>query len=196
MTYYNDFVNVQAGGATYNGSVVSWVAIGSTSTVNAIDNVGQSMDPVYLADGTLVTTSTTGSGLWSGNLLHAVDQDLRGTIYPNAAVLTGTNANGDSAIPYQLDPVVYPYGTLIGNTDSSGAAWINDNTIVTNQPQPGAGAMYGISQVLFASNSVPEPSTLIMAGTAISVGLAYGRSRRRLDRRRGLRPAANTMQPE
>jgi hypothetical protein len=53
---YNSFVNAQAGGATYNGSVVSWAAIGSTSTVNAIDNVGISSAPVYLADGTLVTT--------------------------------------------------------------------------------------------------------------------------------------------
>jgi hypothetical protein len=35
---YNSFVNAQSGGATYNGSVVSWVAIASTLTVNAIDN--------------------------------------------------------------------------------------------------------------------------------------------------------------
>src|SRR5208337_1543105 len=53
---YNNFVNTQADGATYNGSVVSWVAIASTATVNAIDNVGQApISGVYLADGTLVT---------------------------------------------------------------------------------------------------------------------------------------------
>jgi hypothetical protein len=56
---YNNFVNSQAGGATYNGVVVTWIAIASTSTVNAIDNVGQTATPVYLADGTRVTTSTT-----------------------------------------------------------------------------------------------------------------------------------------
>jgi hypothetical protein len=37
---YNTFVNSQASGATYEGSVVSWKAVGSTATVNARDNVG------------------------------------------------------------------------------------------------------------------------------------------------------------
>ena len=45
---YNSFVNTQAGGATYNSSVVTWFAIASTAGVNAIDNVGQTEDPVYL----------------------------------------------------------------------------------------------------------------------------------------------------
>ncbi len=71
---YNDFVTSQAGGATYNGSAVTFVAIGSTSTVNAIDNVGQSAAPVYLADGTLVTSSTTTTGMWSGSLLNPINE--------------------------------------------------------------------------------------------------------------------------
>ena len=75
---YNTFVTEQAGGATYNGQPITWVAIASTPTVNAIDNVGLTQDPVYLADGTKVTTSTTTSGLWSGTLLHVIDEDLSG----------------------------------------------------------------------------------------------------------------------
>jgi len=70
------FVNAQAGGATYAGSVVNWEAIGSTSSVSAINNVGQTTTPVYLADGTLVTTSTTSTGLWSGSILNPIDEDL------------------------------------------------------------------------------------------------------------------------
>lgn len=73
---YNSFVNAQAGGATYDGSVVTWYAIGSTSSVNAIDNVGRSASPVYLADGTLVTSSTTSTGLWSGSIQNPIDEDL------------------------------------------------------------------------------------------------------------------------
>ena len=84
IAYYNNFVNAQAGGATYNGSVVSWVAIGSTSTVNAIDNVGQTPTPVYLADGTLVTSSTTTSGLWSGTLQNSINEDLSGRRFPTS----------------------------------------------------------------------------------------------------------------
>ena len=73
-TASNHFVTSQAGGATYNGSAVTFVAIGSTSTVNAIDNVGQSAAPVYLADGTLVTSSTTTTGMWSVGLAAQPDQ--------------------------------------------------------------------------------------------------------------------------
>ena len=56
---YDSFVNAQAGGATYSGVVVDWLAIGSTDSVDAIDHVGQATAPVYLSDGTLVTTTTT-----------------------------------------------------------------------------------------------------------------------------------------
>ena len=72
---YNGFVNTQAGGATYNGSVVTWAAIASTPTVNAIDNVGPSLAPVYLSDGTIVATSTTtaSGGLWDGDLIRLIE---------------------------------------------------------------------------------------------------------------------------
>ena len=42
---YDNFVQTQAGGATYNGAVVNWLAIGSTGTVNAIDHIGQANTP-------------------------------------------------------------------------------------------------------------------------------------------------------
>lgn len=50
---YNLFVNTAAGGATYNGSAVTFYAIGSTATVNAYDNIRSTTmnDPVYLAGG-------------------------------------------------------------------------------------------------------------------------------------------------
>src|SRR6185369_15222706 len=42
---YDGFVNAQAGGATYNGAVINWLAIGSTDSVDAIDHVGQATAP-------------------------------------------------------------------------------------------------------------------------------------------------------
>jgi len=99
ISYYNQFVNDQAAGATYNNTVVSWVAIASTASVNAIDNVGQ--DPihgVYLADGTLVTSSTTTSGMWSGSLNNPIDRDLSNNSVGNSAAWTGTNTDGTGYI--------------------------------------------------------------------------------------------------
>src|SRR3954463_16265743 len=60
---YDSFVNAEAGGATYDGVVVNWLAIGSTDSVDAIDHVGQANAPVFLSDGTPVSSSTTTAGL-------------------------------------------------------------------------------------------------------------------------------------
>ena len=169
---YNSFVNAQAGGATYNGSVVSWVAIGSTATVNAIDNIGQTpISGVYLADGTLVTTSTTTSGLWSGSILNPVNEFLTGST-TSGDVWTGTLASGISS----TSPLGAASGfTTAGATSSAGSNWVSGPGFNYTGGLP----MYGISQVLTVASSVPEPSTLLMAGTAIGAGFAFGWSRRR-----------------
>ncbi len=39
ISTYNQFVTTQAGGATYDGVTVSWTAIASTASTNAIDNI-------------------------------------------------------------------------------------------------------------------------------------------------------------
>jgi hypothetical protein len=96
IAFYDTFATNQAGGATYNGSTVTWQAIGSTSTVNAIDHIGQTNDAVYLADGSKVTTSTTTTGLWSGGLLHAINEDQNGTSITPAVIYTGTSSAGFS----------------------------------------------------------------------------------------------------
>ena len=90
---YDSFVNAQAGGATYNGVVVNWLAIGSTDSVDAIDHVGQAIAPVYLSDGTLVTTTTTSTGLWSGAIVHQINLDLAANPV-QTFVWTGTNPTG------------------------------------------------------------------------------------------------------
>jgi hypothetical protein len=174
---YNNFVTSEAQGATYNGSVVSWVAIGSTSSTNAIDNVGQSNTPVYLVDGTLVTTSTTSSGLWSGSLLNPIDEDISGASMKNLAIYTGTTASGVAS----GDPLGNFSNVTEGDSGNTNAKWVDAAAI----PNFLSERMYGISQVLVAT-SVPEPSTLIMAATAIFAGSSISWSRgRRQQRLRG-----------
>ncbi len=175
---YNNFVNAQAGGATYDGRVVTWDAIASTPTVNAIDNVGQAQDPVYLADGTKVTTSTTSSGLWSGTLLHVPDEDLTGKIQ-QVLLWTGTNSDGTGAtdrIGDQLQLGSSIQTAILGDTVSI-AGWVHIEALGTDLSNP----LYGISAELTVpqQSAVPEPASLWLLGTAISAGLAYGWSRRR-----------------
>lgn len=187
---YNTFVTEQAGGATYNGKPIPWVAIASTPTVNAIDNVGRTQDPVYLADGTKVTTSTTTSGLWSGGLLHAIDEDLTGKQSSLRYIWTGTDPTGSatSATPlgtttvvYQITPPIpFPQSSTFGISDptKTDLSWVLAGSFDTNNR---LNSLYGIS---VPQTVVPEPSSLWVVGTLTSAGLASGWSRHRRDQRR------------
>ena len=185
---YDSFANSQAGGATYDGVVVNWLAIASTDSVDAIDHVGQATAPVYLSDGTLVTTSTTPAGLWSRELVHAINLDLAGNpVDPVFFVWTGTNPFGTG--------FGGPLGSLptpqVGSATDTGDAWISSgrsNILDLRQ-------LYGISSVLTVPpTAVPEPSTLTLLGAAFTVGLAINWThRRRAQRRQRLvRPLATT----
>jgi hypothetical protein len=178
---YDSFVNAEAGGATYNGVVVNWLAIGSTDSVDAIDHVGQANAPVYLSNGTLVTTSTTSAGLWLGpqvQLLHAINLDLAANPPPPSDnfVWTGTNPLGTGFGGALGDPRVQ-----VGSLIFSDASWVasgTDNSVGLGRP------FYGISSILTVPQAVPEPSTLAMLGTVLGAGLAIGWARPRRDPQR------------
>jgi PEP-CTERM motif len=167
---YNSFVNAEAGGATYNGALITWSAIASTTAVSAIDNIGQApITGVYLANGTLVTTSTTTSGLWSGSLLNPIDMDLSGNM-ANVFVWTGTLFDGTTTSGVPLGNSSGFAG--FGSDSTASSNWVFEDLVQT----PTSLDLYGISQVLPVAG-VPEPSTLFMAGMAIIAGLACARPR-------------------
>lgn len=185
---YDSFVNAEAGGATYDGMVVNWLVIGSTDSVDAIDHVGQTNAPVYLSDGTLVTTSTTTAGLWSRDLLHAINLDLASKPPPpfDNFVWTGTNPFG-TGFGGALGDTRAQVGSIIFTHD----AWVSSGT----DNSPGSRPFYGISSVLTVPQSVPEPSTLTMLGTALSVGLAIRRARHPRDPQRAGGSPAKASRP-
>jgi hypothetical protein len=180
ISTYNTFVNNQAGGATYNGITITWSAIGSTDSVDAYTNTDSvHSSPVYLADGTLVATSTTtlAGGLWgtsiSGtpSLLASINQDLSGTTI-NSIIWTGTTTSGTGA-PFQVFGDGQP---IAGFSPVTGGQWVYEQGLPSYIAEP----MYAMSEVLTVPSSVPEPSTLVLA-SAMVVGLVVGRARSRLE---------------
>jgi hypothetical protein len=168
---YDNFVQTQAGGATYNATPVSFLAIGSTSSVNAIDHISQTNTPVYLSDGTLVSLSTTPTGLWSGSLLHSIDEDLTGQVM-RTTVWTGTNQSGTSSAVAPLGS--FPNVTE-GDDTSITATWVAfELRGVGVPPVVNTEPVYGISQVLTVpGGTVPEPSSAVLAVIGAVCGVAY-----------------------
>ncbi len=185
ISTYNSFVNTDAsneaggGQVTYNGVNLTWSAIASTASTDAINNVGVSGTPVYLASGTLVTSSDSSSGLWSGSLNSPIDQDLKGNVFGGVDAWTGTLTSGTGDPGHQLGTSSVELGSA-GSTNSN---WVSAFPFPTGLEDL---SLYGISQVLTVSSAVPEPSTLVMAGTAISASCAIAcmRRRRKLTRER------------
>lgn len=102
ITTYNDFVQAQAGGATYGGVTVNWKAIGSTATVKARDNVGgfTTSVPVYVPSGVQIATGlgTDSNNLWSTSLLSTPNELIDGTA-ANTTPWTGTAIAGGGQAP-------------------------------------------------------------------------------------------------
>jgi len=154
---YNTFVNSQASGATYEGNVVSWKAVGSTATVNARDNVGGfgTNVPVYLANGTELagdlTTSTSNKGLWSGLLFTRPTIGIDGNSVRASSAYTGSNKDGTRYTGRQLGALGVQYGApdmLINDLGAYFSASALPNSIALN--------FYGVSSELAVPNAVPE----------------------------------------
>ena len=161
ITDYDKFVTNQAQGATYNGQTVQWLAIVSVEFTNAIDHIGESTSPIYLANGTQVTTSTTASGLWSGALESPIFTDLNGQLV-HGQIWTGTNADG-LAVPTQA---LGDSEAIVGSNRDISAGWIETDVDSFTSSH----SVYGISQVLtvwLTQQPVPEPSSIVMLGTAL-----------------------------
>ncbi len=176
---YDNLVQSEASGTTYNGKSISWFAIVSTSSTDAIVHIGNtttSSIPVYLVDGTKVTASDTISGLWSGSLQHAVNEDISGQTQNSASVWSGTSSQGIANV--QSRHYAGQSSVTYGSSSSTNGGWIASGATTNTS----AFHLYGISEVLTvpqATAAVPEPSTAVLAGLGGLVALAYSLKRKR-----------------
>ncbi len=178
---YNSFVNAdatsQAGGGlvVYSGTALTFNAIASTATVDAITNIGQFGAALYLADGTKVATADTTKGIWSGqSLLSPINENLTGykEIYATP-VWTGTYIEGQIDNPLGGGFVTYGVSNVTAN------GWIYAGF---GEEFSQARQMYGISQALTVP--APEPSSIVLAMLA-GCGVVGAYVRRRIASRRG-----------
>jgi PEP-CTERM motif len=161
---YNSFVNGDANNATYNGNVVDWRAVGSTSTMDARVNVGgyDTLVPVYLVNGTKVadnlTTTAGGVGLWGGSIKTNVDVKIDGLI-SDREVFTGSSSDGLKQASHYLGHNVPDWYAQTGLSYNK-TYWIDGSFSGVSLDNP----MYAVSQELTV---VPEPSTYILLTMAL-----------------------------
>ncbi len=159
---YNAFVNsaANASGSILAPLGINWLAIASSETVSAHDNIGGNFsDPVYLSDGTLIAANA--ADLWDGNIDATIHITETGTSDTHAQPWTATSSSG--AIDFvRLDNVtVYPE---VGNLDAT-TSWIYSGFQISpsdNLP------LYGISATeLTVPSGTPEPETMFTFGAGL-----------------------------
>ena len=176
---YDQFITnlaVTAGLDTYFGSPVTWQAIGSTATVDAVARLPKSFGspPLYRLDGGLVAPSA--GILWvMGPTGLPITLTESGVDLGNAVVWTGTQRDGTAFEPLGAGPFV-----AFGITTFSGGGWVAENDAPRGEPHH----LYGYSSVLTVpqqASAVPEPAslTLVLVGFATLTGGAAVRWRRR-----------------
>ena len=160
---YDSFVTAEANSnAALLALGTTWVAIGSTDTVNAFDHIGGSFTiPIYNLAGSQVATGST--DLWDGTIGAPIEYDQNGDL-TSAQVWTGTSSNGQQS--------TFPLGAGSGLVSTYGAssqtnsAWVLSDQIGQRTPFE----LYGISGTLTVPGAaVPEPNTLGLVGLVVAV---------------------------
>jgi hypothetical protein len=181
ITDYNTFVTSDAAN---NSSLptTTWRAIGSTSGpisftaignaigVDAADNItcGAACDssvPIFLVDGTQVAISA--DAMFSGTIVHTIDEDENGNNLDGSYVWTGSNPAGTAASGSELGTRIPEFGITGSDESTMLSVGQFDGTV--------AFPLYAISGEISA---VPEPAsvTLLAFGSA---ALAFARRCRR-----------------
>jgi hypothetical protein len=148
---YDAFVQTAADTAGIGGSI-NWVALASTSTVNAITHADV-QGPVFLLNGTKIANDA--SDLWDGSVAARIDIDETGAAISSAYVVwTGSTSGGVAASPLGVASPTH------GSAFFTGTFWVS-LAVTTNSSGL---RLYGISEAFTVPtpSAVPEPGSLSM----------------------------------
>jgi hypothetical protein len=172
---YNFDVNTEADSVAALAALsTTWLDIGSTATVNAIDNIGIDAGvPIYDLNGDLIASDAgTGSGgLFSGGeLMDGLGYDETGTLIPGSvSVWTGTYINGT---PDDHNPLGTAGTVTAGSTGTTSGFWIAHH----EQDPSTENRLYAISETLTVPTPEPGSVALIsLAGAALMLFRRYSR---------------------
>jgi len=152
-----------------------WRDIGSTPTVNAIDNIGRYPgEPIYNLKGDLVAAdATTGTnGLWSGGLINPIEWDETGTNGRFMLADTGTLPDGTGATDGNEQLGGSGVNVMVGCNICGAGAW---TTAASGTRAGRLDSLYAISGELTVE--APEPGTVGL--TMLGVGFLLAGTRRR-----------------
>ncbi len=178
ISTYNTFVTDAADAVPALDALgATWKVIGSTATVNAIDNIMQDPGiPIYSLEGQKVAddATTNTNGLFGGSLLTPILYNEHGEINNDSEVFTGTSADGTAVSGLALGSLFVERGA----SDAGTSAWVQNGTKTRTAEHP----LYAISSEITA---VPEPSTigLVILGGASLLFLMRRKQRSRLANR-------------
>lgn len=161
---YNAFVTSEAA-LSPSLPATLWHAVASTTTVNAIDNAPSVGLPVYNTHGDLVASAAT--GLYTATLLNPIIYTQHGIGTVPISVWTGSDYTGLVSV----NPMGAA-GVQWGNAHSTTSTWASQ----VGEPAISLLPLYALSDPITA---VPEPSAVVLLGSATVVIVVLRLSRKR-----------------
>jgi hypothetical protein len=180
---YDTFVQglADAANLTYDGSSLTWSALGSTQTVDANSRLNDAI-PIYLLDGTNVVAA--GDNIWTSGDLKAPINLTETGVTIDEQVWTGTAADG-YAVSIGTSPPKGFLGAAVdvtyGQSGLVASGWVDSNF----RPRSDQYRFYAYSGILEAFEDtpvIPEPAsmTLCLIGFAAMYGRRWAKRRRKL----------------